>query len=133
MEYIQRLPFMISALVALVVGLISYTRNESNQSIYMKMAICMVLSYLLGMYLRSMITRTVKEIEEKKKQEEMQEAQKEQKEDENSQKFEKADAGSKDEPGKASRIDLRIDKNDDEFEPLKVSRVIKSTLKDDFK
>ncbi len=73
MDYLHKLPFLLGSFMAIVIGVISYTNQTSQQEIYFRMAISMVVFFLIGLYLRSTITNIVDQIEEKKRQEAIEE------------------------------------------------------------
>lgn len=124
MVYIQRLPFISAATVTIIVGLVCYNSGEDTRDIYIKMLISMVGFYLLGIYLRNLITDINNQVREKKEQEELEKLKKAQEEANNK---ENEDSGTKEEQI-VSKLDYRVDDSDDEFSPLVVSEVIKTSL-----
>jgi hypothetical protein len=115
MDYIRRLPYILGALVTIVVGLTSYISNISNQKIYYRMAISMIVFYLLGLYIRGTI---IKIYEEVNKRNELDKIEKER--------------DNQEQPDKTSTIDIKVDDQEDDFLPLEMSKAIKTvTLKDD--
>ena len=65
--YISALPFIAGAVVTIIVGTISYLSGVSNKVLYLRMAISMLAFYSLGLYVKSVLLKTIKEIEEKGK------------------------------------------------------------------
>jgi len=117
MDYIRRLPYILSALVTIVVGLTSYISNMGNQQIYYRMAISLVAFYLLGLYIRGTIIKLYEEVNKKKELDKIER----EKEKENQQQADKS-----------STIDIKVDDKEDDFLPLEMSKAIRTvTLKDD--
>ena len=134
MEYIQRLPLILGCVAAIVAGTISYALGNSNQIIYLRMAVVMLVFFIIGIYIKRTILRLKNEIdkkkeEEKRKQMEIAEAERIAKKAAERQKnnTHKIDltAGDSDDLGDSSRI------SNDDFEPLTASKAIKSQIKSD--
>jgi hypothetical protein len=118
-EYIRRLPYILSALITIIVGLISYISNVGSQIIYYRMAASMVAFYLLGLYARRSLMRLYEEVSEEKDVEEKETLIESQKQDQ---------------VEKTSTIDVKIDNQEDDFLPLEMSKAVRTvTLKDDLK
>lgn len=123
MDYIHKLPFILGAVVTITVGIISYSYKVSDQVLYMRMAVSMAVFYLLGLYVRSVIEKTLEEARQKKKEEELKKAQeRKKKKKEEESKIDSQDKSS-------SQVDYKVG-DDEEFSPLKVSEVIKDNLKE---
>lgn len=123
MDYIHKLPFILGAVVTITVGIISYSYKVSDQVLYMRMAVSMAVFYLLGLYVRSVIEKTLEEVRQKKKEEELKKAQERKKK----KKEEESKIDSQDKC--SSQVDYKVG-DDEEFSPLKVSEVIKDNLKE---
>jgi len=70
MDFVHRLPFMLSAAATIIVGLVSSGRTDGNQNIYLRMAVCMVVFYILGLYLRTVLLSVNDEVKERLEKEE---------------------------------------------------------------
>lgn len=125
MGYVYRLPFILSVIVTILVGIISFGNNENDQSIYLKMAVCMVVFYVLGTCLKNLLIKINEEVEEKLEKEriekekelmvkQMEEAQ--------------AKVNTDNIEVKGPKIDFRVSDSSEDFSPLKVSEVIKRDL-----
>jgi hypothetical protein len=75
MDYVQKLPFVLSILSSILVGLIGYSMNMEMNEIYLRMVLGIVVMFPLGLYIRSIIEKIYEEMEEKKAKE-LQEEQK---------------------------------------------------------
>lgn len=114
----MKLPFILGSSMTIIIGIINFTNNVSNQEIYVRMAIGMVVFYLLGFYIRSTVIKIEKEVRKKKLQEELEKIKELKK-----QADEKADS-----EANLHVIDFRIDDSDEDFLPLETSKAIKSAL-----
>ncbi len=72
MDYIHRLPFIISASSAVVIGGLSYKYDIPAQETYVKMALGMVVFFFLGVYIRNTVEDVKKHAEMKKEEMERQ-------------------------------------------------------------
>lgn len=120
MEYIQRIPFIVGALTALIVGIISYKTGLSNKDIYIRMTIAMLLFFMIGLYVRNTLISIREEMEKKKLEQEaaMAREQAEMKEQQ---------LNMASETGNIHTIDYRVD-DGDEFLPFEVSQAIKTKI-----
>ncbi len=122
MEYVQRLPFILGASMALIIGLISSKNGEDIKTTYIKMSVVLVIFFILGLYIRKFIYKLYEEIRKKEEEERKIEEQKLKNEIE----------------GVKHNVDYRVDDNtsesniklekgeklyDEEFTPLKVNSV----------
>ncbi len=126
MEYVQRLPFILATFMAIIIGLISNIYGSGNNETYIRMAICMIIFFIIGMYLKNTIVGIYQDIEAKKEKEE-QEKQAELERLENEKNNMNASNAQTEEKG---GIDYKIgDKAEvpplgEDFTPLTVSEVI---------
>jgi len=118
MDYIHRLPFILSISMTIVTGAISLERNIQSNKIYVRMLISTVVFFVIGIYIRSVLNNISDEI--KKNRQEL----KRQKE------FEQRQADpSQGVDGSTSEVDYRVgDDDDDDFVPLDVTHVSKDEL-----
>ncbi|MCR4434473.1 MAG: hypothetical protein QHH06_00885 [Clostridiales bacterium] len=66
MEYIQKLPFIFGALMALIIGIISYRDGVPRQTVYIRMAEGLVVFFILGILVRNTLEGIIEEINLKK-------------------------------------------------------------------
>lgn len=104
--YIERLPFILGVLAALMTGMLSFDKGISQQTLYMRMAFSMLIFFFIGLYVKNTILEITKDIRLKDKKEEIR----------------KSQNLSKD--GTSSASDGKI--KADEFQPLKVNDIIKT-------
>ncbi len=115
MHYVERLPIILGALASLITGLISYEAGYSQQILYLRMAVSMVLFFFIGLLVRSTIMSIINGTAEK--------------EEEGEKEKEEMTAGEKVSNAEITpKTDRRIE-NDEDFDPLKVSDIIKESLK----
>lgn len=124
MGNVDKLPFFSGSIMAIVTGFISYIDGSKNQDIYIRMAIAMVVFFILGTIIKHTLISIQKEIEKKKEQElielkKQEELMAAQVEEELGKELEKTNAN-------GQSINLVADDFDEEFSPLTVSRVIAS-------
>lgn len=137
MERIAKLPFILGCSAAIVTGSASYMTGIDSQGIYVRMALMMVIFFIIGVYIR----RTVNSIENEvalrriKEQQEERDRQRRQKEEEraaaNAARFNPVvQPMEPDQQGndKLNRVDLTADDSDEIFEPLTVSRAIRTKI-----
>ncbi|NMB98234.1 MAG: hypothetical protein GYA02_16775 [Clostridiaceae bacterium] len=70
MEFLKRFPYVLATFMGIVVGTISYASNIENDEIYIRMLICIIVFYFLGLFIRYFIFTLQKDIEKKKTQNE---------------------------------------------------------------
>jgi len=117
--FAPNLPFIMAALLTIAVGAISYSFGIINKDLYFRMSVSMVVFYTLGLLVRSMLQKTAEEIERKKKEEE----EKKREEELSRIREEKKTKSDK----SSSSIDYSIG-IDEDFEPLKVTQIIRSKM-----
>jgi hypothetical protein len=122
-ELIGKLPFILSAVMALLAGILGLANNKSLDFIYGSMVISILSFGAIGVIIRSFILSIIKEKEDL------------QKEKENEEPPEKSET-------KGNVIDLKVDDSNspdindiygDGFTPLEVSKVIQTSMKKDEK
>lgn len=77
MEYIQKLPFILGASMAMIVGVINKCIGAETKTIYIRMSVGLVIFFILGLYIREFIYKLyddIKRKEEEQKAKEKQEA-----------------------------------------------------------
>ncbi|MCX7747022.1 MAG: hypothetical protein N2645_09050 [Clostridia bacterium] len=116
MDYIHRLPFILSAFMTVIVGAISFKYNNGMQDIYIRMSISMVCFYIIGTLIRGSILKIEEEVERKRKEEERarQEELERQQQEENLRN--EADKVS------GNNIDYRVEDDGEDFQPLFAER-----------
>lgn len=134
MDYIHKLPFILSALVTIAVGGISFFSGTDNKELYIRMAVAMISFYLLGMLIRNIFEGIINELSKKKEQEEKarleEEAQlEEQLKQQQKQQQKSTDELQENENNSGSFIDYKVDDSGDEFSPFKVSEIINTKEK----
>jgi divalent metal cation (Fe/Co/Zn/Cd) transporter len=124
MEYVQKLPFLLGAAAAIVVGIISNLKNVSQQDTYLRMAISMIVFFAIGIYIRNTLQKIHDELESKKQEEEnrmLDEIEEDKRlaaeEERMNQELKLKTVGTK--------IDFKIDDVGEDFSPLTVNEYIK--------
>lgn len=120
MEYIQRLPFILGAVMAIVVGMLSYSSTADMKQVYLKMAICMIVFYILGVFIKNTVLKINSDIEDKKKKLELERLEQERLEEEAREEQANQEAAFK-HGSKLPKIDIKVD--DDEFVPLNIEMI----------
>ncbi|NLL06689.1 MAG: hypothetical protein GX270_13095 [Clostridiaceae bacterium] len=69
MDYVQRLPFILGASMAVIIGIISNSTGTESKTIYIRMSVGLVVFFILGLYMRNTIYRINKEVRKKKEEE----------------------------------------------------------------
>lgn len=124
MDSIHKMPFLLGGFMAVVTGLISYISGKNSQTLYIRMAVVMVVFFILGNLIKRTLI-TINEELEKKKEQELLEMEKQ--EAEMSAQMQ-VDPQLK--PDNEHKINLVADDSEDDFSPLNVSRIITSKLKE---
>ena len=68
MDYIQRLPYIISSIMAIIIGTISYVRKEELKHTCIKMTVTILAFYVIGAFVRSVLYGIIDEIESRKEE-----------------------------------------------------------------
>lgn len=121
MEYIRKIPYILAALMTIIVGGVSYSSGLDPNVIYTRMLISLVIFLCIGFCIRAILLEVQEKIDEKKEKEILEELEKQE---------EQSQAG--------STIDFRIDdlvepedSISEDFSPLTVSQVIRTKIKDE--
>jgi mannitol-specific phosphotransferase system IIBC component len=134
MEYVQRLPLILGCLAAIAAGIISYTSGNTDQNIYLRMFIALLVFFIIGIYIKKTILRLKKEVDIKREEEKKIQAEK----IESERIAKKAEGKQK---SSSHKIDFTVDGSDiddlndsgkitnDDFEPLAASKAIRSKIK----
>ncbi len=123
MESIHKLPFLLGGSMAVVVGLISYISGSAAQTVYLRMAVVLVVFYILGGIVRNTLNAIKDEMRKKEEQRLLEE-----KAQDEAMAGEASPKGTQTvQPGE-HKVDLVADDFDD-FTPLTVSQVIASKTK----
>lgn len=129
MEYVQKLPFILGASMALIIGIINNNSSAETKTIYIRMSVGLVIFFILGLYIREFIYKLYEEIK-KKEAEELKRAE-EQKRKEEQEKKQKNE-GTKhnvdytvDDDSFETNINIEKDEKlyDEEFTPLSVNSI----------
>lgn len=100
MDYVHRLPYILGASAAIIIGMASYKSGLDIRTIYVRMSIFMVKFFVVGLYIRGEINKIDIEVKNKKAEQEALE------------KNEKKNTeGSDDKESTGSSIDLKVDDN----------------------
>lgn len=100
MDYVHRLPYILGASAAIIIGMASYKSGLDIRTIYVRMSIFMVMFFVVGLYIRGEINKIDIEVKNKKAEQEALE------------KNEKKNTeGSDDKESTGSSIDLKVDDN----------------------
>ncbi|HHW47812.1 MAG TPA: hypothetical protein GXX14_04230 [Clostridiaceae bacterium] len=121
-EFLQKLPIILSLVMTIIIGIISYaSRSDMNQT-YIRMAASLIVFYIIGMFIKNVLKGIEEEINEKKRQQE-----------DNANKKENESGKTENKIEYNSKIDYKVGEFNEEFTPLKVSEVIKTSINDDKK
>lgn len=135
MERIHKLPFILGCLAAIATGIASYLTGAESQTIYLRMAVMMLIFFLIGIYTRNTILSIDKEVQENKLQKARAEEQ------QLRQQIEEEKAASSEpkhqtlqqrlaQKYQAHTVDLTAEDTGDDFEPLTISKAISSKVKE---
>lgn len=139
MERIQKLPFLAGSLAAIVTGIASYAAGIESRAIYLRMAVMMLVFFLVGFYARNTLLSIHEDIEKKKREEELEEAQRQAQmlEDQKAasqdgKKAQEHQAGEHQSAPQAHpqspKLDLVADDSDDDFKPFEISKAVKAKV-----
>ncbi len=126
MGHYRRIPFLLSALMAFIIGVASYITDTDGKTIYIKMTIAMVVSYIVGIFLKNTLSTISNELVEKREKAENEDDQETDNESANMANYN----GNTNVSRNDSRINLTAGGSDDEFTPLLLNKVISSKLKE---
>jgi len=122
-EFLHKIPIILSLVMTIIIGIISYASNSDMNQIYVRMAVSLIGFYIVGMFLKNFLIGINEEIIEKKRKEE----------EEKAKELEINRSKIEDKNEYKSKIDYKIDDFSEDFSPLKVSEVIKTSLNDKVK
>lgn len=138
MERIMRLPLLLGFLAAVITGAASYAAGVGNQVTYLRMAVMMLVFFLLGIYIRNTVISLrnevqIRKIERKRREEqELRRQKEEQKAAEYAARFYPRKDAKSQEPSQdeASSTAEHKDfsKTGEDFEPLALSKAIKTKV-----
>lgn len=126
MNGIHKLPFLLGGFMALISGVISYACGTNSRTTYIRMAVAMVVFYIVGSYIKNTLYTIQAELKEKKEQE-LLEAQNAEESQTNQNPLA---ASSQAAPAGEHRINLVASDSEDGFSPLTISRIIASKSKE---
>ena len=124
MDYVHKLPFILGASMAVVIGMVSNSSSAESKTIYIRMSIGLVAFFILGLYIRGFLYKIDEELRKKQKEEEK--------------KLKEELENVKEGEGEKHIVDYRVDDNnfemninpekdeklyDEEFTPLSVNSV----------
>jgi len=125
MGNVHKLPFILGATAAILIGLVGMNSGLDKKDIYIRMAISMVICFAIGVYIKNVIIGIKNEIE-KKRIEEMQKEEEIRLQTERELKEHEDKNNSNNDAENKSKIDYRID-NDfgEDFSPLTINDYLK--------
>lgn len=140
MERIHKIPFILGCSAAIVTGIVSYAAHTDGRIIYMRMAVMMLIFFIIGLYVKNTILSIQKEVQYKKQEE------KRTKEEQlyHQAEEEKASASAHklgqqghtpEQQGQIQgkqvhKLDLVADDTEDDFKPLAMSKAVSSKVKE---
>lgn len=128
MDRIHGLPFIIGGFMAVLTGFISYACGSGNQTTYTRMAVVLVVFYIIGIYIRNTLKAINTELDEKKEQDLLREQEAEQAEA--AARHAAQAAAKQHDAGRGNMVDLLADDSGEEFTPLTVSQVISNKIRE---
>lgn len=122
MDTIQKLPFILGASAAIIVGIISIGQELSQQEAYVRMGISMIAFFILGSYARSTFLKIQAEVVQKKQELEELERRKA---------MDEQEAGDSDMAGaqKKHTVEFTVGSGDEDFLPYAVSHMLRTDNK----
>lgn len=110
--------------MALLTGVISYACGSGNQTTYIRMAVVMVVFYIIGVFIRNTLQTINTELDERREREQQREMEAAQAE------YAAKAAAKQNEAGHGHRVDLVAGDPGEEFIPMTVSQAIGTKLKE---
>lgn len=131
MERIHKLPFILACIAAIAAGAASYVAHVESQYIYLRMAVMMLVFFIIGLYAKNTILSIKKEVqikklEQKKAEEQQLRQQREEQKNSSTASVQQAMQQEK----QIHKVDLVAEDAGDDFEPLAMSKVISSKVKE---
>lgn len=124
MDRIHRLPFITGGFMGVLTGITSYACGSGSQTTYIRMAVVMVVFYIIGVFIRNTLQSINIELDEKREQDQLRE-----KEAAKAEAAAKA-AAKQNEGDQGHRVNLVADDSGEEFTPMTVSQVIITKMKE---
>lgn len=62
MQYIKKLPFLLSMLMSVIISIVSYVQGVDQREIYTRMLISLILFFILGLFVRNSIGKLYESI-----------------------------------------------------------------------
>lgn len=137
MGRIQRLPIILGCSAAIAAGFASYFAGVDSQGIYVRMAGMMLIFFIIGVYIRNTISSIRKEVlirkirEHQEEKERLKRIKEEEKAAASAQARYQGRQPSEPErqfSGQPQQVDLTAENMEDSFEPLTVSRAIRTKM-----
>lgn len=135
MERIHKLPFILGCLAAMAVGVTSYIAGAESRTIYLRMAVMMLAFYIIGVIIKNTVLDIEKEVQIKRQEQEKAEVQQleqhrlEQQESASTLNNQTLYQGQS--QGQQNyKLDLTARDTEDDFEPLAISKAIRSNVKE---
>ncbi len=117
MGCVQKLPFILGSIAAILIGMIGTYSNLDQKNIYIRMAIGMVAFFAIGVYIKKVLTEIIEELEAKKREEQRK------LEEEEQQRLMEEQAN---EQENKPQIDIKVDDDyGEDFSPLTISDYLK--------
>lgn len=134
MERIHKLPFILGCIAAMAVGVASYIAGSESRTVYLRMAVMMTVFFIIGLYIRNTVLAIEKEVQEKRQEQEDSE---DEQLDKLSPEQQEAASALNGQPlhqanshAQVHKVDLTAKDTGDDFEPLVISKVIRSNVKE---
>jgi len=118
-EFLQKLPIILSLVMTILIGIISYASYSGKNQIYGRMAASLVGFYIIGVFIKNILKGIIDEIKEKNRQLE-----------DKANNQENQGSSIENISEQKPKIDYKVGEFSEEFTPLKVSEVIRTTIKD---
>jgi hypothetical protein len=125
MHFIKKIPYIFSALMTIIVGIISANNSIEQQQTYIRMIVSLIAFFVLGIFIKNTIERIQLEIQENQETDKVELGE-----------LGAVDKGlSQEDYGNNDNIGLDANSSDgnmysEDFSPLKVSQIIKTKTED---
>ena len=140
MKRIHKIPFILGCSAAIVTGIASYAAHTEDRNIYMRMAVMMLIFFIIGLYAKNTILSIQKEVQYKKQEQERAEEQqlRHQMEEKKASASARKPAQQENSPEQQRqmqkkqihKLDLAAGDTEDDFEPLAISKAVSSKSKE---
>lgn len=129
MERLRRLPFISGCMAAVLAGIISFAAGADSQKIYIRMAVMMLVFFILGTFVRNTIFDVKRQAAIRKREKELEEEQRLKRLKE--EKIAEAMAAKKNAAKSTHTIDMAAgDTEMDGFEPLSIAQAVRTKAKE---